>query len=184
MFVWVGCRLPEEFEKTIRARCLEENRYVGLGNQRYDLPQHISLKISFPTDQEAAVLAWLEEFLAQQAAFSVTLEQVQQIPGVLWLKVTENPVLENLHAQLDVQLETRFGVAQHELDKCFLFHSTLFMDGDAEKLGQMAQRLQDLPLPVTLPVDRFLLGICEDGDPDAYRVIRQIPAKSAGISCF
>lgn len=180
MFVWIGCKLPKSFESSLRARCLAENREVGLESQRCDLPQHVSLKISFPTDRTEEVLAWLREYLCRQDAFRLTLEQVEQIPGVLWLKVAENPVLEALHAQLDAQLEARFGVARHQLDRCFRFHSTLFMDADERKLGQMAERLSDLPLPQTLTVDTFLLGVCEDGTPDGYRIVGEVPAHGCG----
>ncbi len=182
MFVWIGCKLPESFEKSLRARCLAENREVGLDRKSMELPQHVSLKISFPTDRAEEVLAWLREYLSRQEAFRVILEQVEQIPGVLWLKVAENPVLENLHTQLDAQLEARFGVARHQLDRCFRFHSTLFMDADEKKLGEMAERLSDLPLPQTLAVDTFLLGICEDGDPDGYRIVGEVPAHGCGQS--
>ncbi len=177
MHIWVGCRLPKDFEKGLRARCLEENTFVGLDTRHFQLPQHISLKISFPTDRDGAVLAWLSAYLSHQEAFSVTLDQMERVSGVLWLKVAENPVLERLHAALDVQLEEKFGVVRHEFDKCFCFHSTLFLDEDGEKLEQMAARLRSLPLPQTLQVDTFLLGVCPDGDPDGYKVVAEIPAK-------
>ncbi len=183
MYIWIGCKLPEDHAKELRQHCLRANRDVGLDTRNFELPQHISLKISFPTDRTETVLAWLREYLARQEAFWVTLERVEKIPGVLWLAVGDNPVLEKLHTQLDAELEMRFGIPQHTLDKRFRFHSTLFMDGDGEKLSQMAEELADLPLPQTLPVDTFLLGVCEDGDPFGYRVLEQIPAKSAGASC-
>ncbi len=177
MHIWVGCRLPEDFEKALRAKCLEENRFVGLDTRHFCLPQHISLKISFPTDWAGEVLSWLRAYLSQQEAFSVTMERMERIPGVLWLKVAENPVLDRLHAALDARLEEKFGVLQHELDKCFCFHCTLFLDEDGEKLEKMAARLRSLPLPQTLQVDTFLLGLCPDGDPGGYQVVAEIPAK-------
>ncbi len=183
MYIWIGCKLPEDFSKSLRQRCLEANEDLGLETRQFDLPQHISLKISFPTERGTAVLTWLQGFLARQAAFSVTLAQAERIPGVLWLKVAENLVLEQLHAALDAELEARFAVPQHPFDKCFQFHSTLFHGDTEENLAAMAEKLKDLPLPVTLWVDTFLLGCSPDGDPYGYCVTGEIPAKSVGASC-
>ncbi len=182
MYIWIGCKLPEDFSNALRRQCLEANEGLGLGTRQFDLPQHISLKISFPTDRATEALVWLRDFLAQQEAFFVTLEQMEQIPGVLWLKAAENPVLERLHATLDKELAARFAVAQHEFDKCFRFHSTLFQGETEENLTAVAEKLR-LPLPATLLVDTFLVGCSPDGDPYGYCVTGEIPAKSAAFSC-
>ena len=47
MYVWIGCKLPESFEREIRTLCLKENDNLQLDTAAFELPQHISLKISF-----------------------------------------------------------------------------------------------------------------------------------------
>ncbi len=177
MYIWIGCRLPQGFEAELRERCLRENESIGPNTQAFSLPQHVSLKISFPTDRAGAVLEFLGDYLAAQKAFSVTVESLGQIPGVLWLNVGENPVLEEMHRYLDESLLQRFGVAQHPYDREFRFHSTLFLDADGEKLSEMARRLRDYPLPQVLQVNTFLLGTSEDAASGSYQIVAQIPAK-------
>ncbi len=179
MYIWVGCKLPESFEKEIREKCLAANEYIGLSTVAFYLPQHISLKISFPTDRGEEVLSWLREYFARQPAFRVAFTAMEQIPGVLWLSVAENPVLERLHREVDEGLMEMFGVEQHEYDKDFRFHSSLFVDPNGEKLRSMAQVLGKPELPESLPVDRFLLGASPDGAPGNFCVLEEIPAKMA-----
>ena len=174
MYIWAGCRLPEEFESEIRRHCLELNRDVGLDTVAFDLPQHISLKISFRTDRAEDVTADLEDFFARQQPFSVRLLPPERFGNILWLPVAENDRLRQLHETLDGRLERRFGIPQHELDKCFLFHSTLFMDADADKIARMERLLAEYPLPGELNVDTFLLGASETGKPGECRIVREI----------
>ena len=179
MYLWVGCKLPEAFEREIRQRCLALNEQVGLDTVAFELPQHISLKISFQTDRTDEVLDDLAAFLAEQRPFSVRILHAEQAGNILWMTVAENDRLQRLHAQLDERLKDRFGIPQHEFDKCFLFHSTLFMDADAEKIGRMERLLADYPISRELPVDTFLLGMSETGKPGTCHIVREIRLPSA-----
>ena len=174
MYLWIGCKLPMEYETRLRQQCLLLNEQLRLDTTAFMLPQHISLKISFCTDQWADVLSYLEQYLSQQDPFAVEIQPPQQNGNILWLPVAENTVLQQLHRQLDSQLEERFGITQHEFDKCFLFHSTLFIDTDADKLSRMYKALLPLPIAGTMMVDTFLLGVSETGTPGSYRVLREI----------
>ena len=174
MYIWVGCKLPENFERDIRTLCLEQNRVLGLNTAAFSLPQHISLKISFPSEQHEDILNYLEAFLLKQSPFSVRICSAEQLGNILWLPVAENETLCRLHRQLDTQLEQHFNIPQHAFDKCFLFHSTLFMDEDTDKLSQMCRLLEVHPIEQDLQVDTFLLGLSENNQPGEYRIVRQI----------
>jgi 2'-5' RNA ligase len=137
MFLWIGCRLPEAFENEIRQYCLALNKRISLDTVAFSLPQHISLKISFPTDRPEEVLEDLSAFLGAQRPFRLRITGPEQVGNILWMPVEENKELQRLHQQLDERLQTRFGIPQHEFDRCFQFHSTLFMDADAEKISKM-----------------------------------------------
>ena len=174
MYIWIGVKLPEEFENEIRSHCLALNEGLGLDTAAFMLPQHVSLKISFDTDRQEEILDDLAQFAATQKPFAVQIEGIDQVGHILWMPVGENERLQQLHNELDTRLESRFGVPQHEFDKYFLFHSTLFIDSDVEKIERMRGLLADYPAARELWVDTFLLGISETGKPGTCRIVRQI----------
>lgn len=174
MYIWIGCKLPEEFEREIRQHCLTLNEQIGLDTVAFYLPQHISLKISFQTDRVSDVLEDLALFLAAQKAFSVRIASPQQAGNILWMPVEDNAQLQWLHGKLDERLEHRFGIPQHAFDKRFLLHSTLFMDADTHKIARMERMLADYPISRELSVNTFLLGESELGKPGTYRIVREI----------
>ena len=77
MYIWIGCGLPAEFEREIRARCERECGDLALDAVAFTLPQHISLKISFDAGEEyEAVLDALEDILHREEKFYVNLKAV------------------------------------------------------------------------------------------------------------
>ena len=174
MYIWIGCKLPADFESELRRHCLAANRQIGLNTTAFSLPQHISLKISFDTPEYETVLAELANFLSAQHSFSVRLGPTKQFGTILWLPAGENPILRRLHDELDAFLEHRFGIPQHEFDKAFLFHSTLFIDENTEKIAAMNNTMVDFLLPRALNIDTFLLGLSPDGTNGSYSVVRII----------
>lgn len=174
MYLWVGCKLPESFEQEIRSHCLERNRDIGLDTVAFSLPQHVSLKISFQSERYDEILEDLTAYLSEQAPLSLYIQGAQQADSILWMPVKENDRLRRLHDELDARLESRFGVPQHEFDKCFLFHSTLFMDPDTENISKMRDALAQYPIERELHIDTFLLGISESGRSGDCRIVREI----------
>ena len=174
MYLWIGCKLPEEFEREIRPICLSLNESVGMDTMPFLLPQHISLKISFQTDRPEEILDDLESYLKTWKPFSVRVLNAERAENILWMPVAENSTLQQLHEELDRRLETKFSIPQHEFDKCFLFHSTLFMDEDVQKLDRMAALLEDHPFERELQVDTFLLGGSESGRLGTCHILREI----------
>ena len=174
MHIWIGCKLPEEFEWEIRGFCLEKNQELGLDPVAFSLPQHISLKISFETERAAEILEDLVGLLSLQPSFQVEIRGIEQNGNILWMTVGENETLRRLHEKLDDHLGNHFGIAQHLFDTCFQFHSTLFIDPDREKLEKMKDRLADVALPRELTVNTILLGASDTGKPGTYAVVRTI----------
>ena len=82
MYIWIGCRLPQQFEEEIRAACLENNQAIGLDPVAFSLPQHISLKISFETAHAEEILEDLRNQLnilnTNLAKLSVTIEGMEK----------------------------------------------------------------------------------------------------------
>lgn len=174
MHIWIGCLLPEGFEKELREVCSPLGQELGLDTVAFSLPQHISLKISFPFDGDVqALLDYLTELLKNQPSFTVHPKPIERQGNILWIPFAENGQLRHLHNLLDDQLKKDFSVQQHLFDKAFLFHSTLFF-GAEDKLEQARQALQSFPMPAELRVSAFVIGISETGQPGSYRVVRTI----------
>ena len=178
MYVWIACDLSSGLAE-IRRKCIEYNRDLHLSELAFSLPQHMSLKISFEVEDAVleSVIDAVESYLSQQRAFSISAPVPEMIPGILWLRFSENANLKRLHDELDILLSSRFGVSRHEYDRCFKFHSTLFMDG-SEGLFEMYRRISSLAIPSELIIDSFIIGISESGKAGEYRVFKNITTKS------
>ena len=174
MYIWIGCRLPYQFEEEIRAVCIDKNKTIGLDAVAFSLPQHISLKISFETEKAEAILEELERLLSTWDAFAVRINGIEEFGNILWMAVGENETLSRLHETLDEHLQRHFAILRHQFDTCFKFHSTLFIDPDRKKLTQMREALSMVSFPKDLEVDSILLGTSETGQPGSYRVVREI----------
>lgn len=174
MYIWIGCKLPKEFEEEIRQHCLKRNEEIGLDTTAFFLPQHISLKISFDAgSQWQGILDAAEALLRRESPFDVNPSGIETAGSILWITFRENGQLRRLHNVLDKTLKQDFGIPQHLFDKAFVFHSTLFI-GEAQRLAQMQAGLNDFVLPEKLAVDTFLLGLSETGRAGEYRVVREI----------
>ena len=174
MFLWIGCKLPAAYEDEIRGLCLQKNESLGLSTVAFSLPQHISLKISFDCPDVIPIMACLEHYFARHSPFEVSIKAMEQMGNILWLTVEDNPLLQQLHEDLDRILETKFQIPQHPFDRSFQFHSTLFLEDDPEKRRQMASALASHPFDRRLQVDTILLGTSPTGKAGAYTVVRQI----------
>ena len=174
MYFCTGCKLPEDFEASIRGKCLELNRDVGLDTSGFSLPQHISLKISFDAgDRYPQVLDAIGHLLRREPPITVHPTAIESHGGILWITFRENAQLRRLHNLLDRELEREFGIRQHLFDKAFLFHSALFV-GNEQDIREMGEKLADYPLPESLEIDTFAQGLSEVGKSGTYRVVREI----------
>lgn len=174
MYIWTGCKLPEEFESQIRARCVPIAHELGLNISGFTLPQHISLKISFEAGERyPEILDHIESLLRREGPFAVAPAAIEQHGGILWITFRECEILHRLHKLLDSTLEQKYHIPQHMFDKQYFFHSALLL-GDPEKIAQARIALQDFPLPPELKINSFLQGISETGKSGDFRVVRQI----------
>jgi hypothetical protein len=71
-------------------------------------------------------------------------------------------------------LKDKYGIPLHEYDLDFIFHTTLFMDGDKEKINAAHTLLGDLNLPETLEANTFVIGKSETGENGTYRVYKTV----------
>lgn len=179
MYVWIACDLSESLSR-IREECIALNKTVGASEIAFDLPQHISLKISFELNEESVENAILQikEYLENTPGFYVGRPYAEFSGNIIWLRFPDSEQLCRMHEELDEMLLDRYGVPLHSFDKCFAFHSTLFIDADKEKLVSLYRRINEITLPDSIKIDSFIIGVSESGKAGEYRVVDIIPAKS------
>ena len=66
------------------------------------------------------------------------------------------------------------GGPRHEYDLDFMFHTTLFMDDDTEKVAKAYEKVKDISVPDKLVASRFVIGTSESGDLGTYKIHKTI----------
>ena len=176
MFIWVGCDINPKFIE-YREKVKEFNADLNLNKTALNLPQHISLKITFEMDDEIAkrCIKDIIDLLKSTKPFMAKVEQLEMHEGgILWLRIQENEQFKALHNELD-EIAISYAVKQHAFDKQFIYHSTVIMDENEEKLAAMFEKLKDIPYPEELKINTFLVGTSEDNVN--FKVVRRIKVK-------
>ena len=177
MYIWIACDVSCELN-SIREKCKELNRSIGLDETAFSLPQHISLKISFEVSDEVYddVIECINDYLRGESPFTVSGPRAELYGSILWLAFDETKTLSRIHNELDELLLKKYQVPLHEFDKSFKFHSTLFID-ESPDLLKMHRHIAKIPMPKELRIDRFIIGSSPSGRAGDYNVVREINAK-------
>ena len=176
MYIWVGCDINPKFIE-YREKIKEINADVKASETAFNLPQHVSLKISFEMDEDVAkhCIKDIIELLKSTKPFTAKVRGLElHDDKIIWLRMEENEHLKALHDELD-QIAISYAVKQHEFDKHFIFHSTVIMDEDKQKLEALFDRIKDIPYPDELKINTFLVG--HSYDYVEFKVDRRIKVK-------
>ena len=175
MFVWVGCDISPKFLE-YREKVKEMNAEIGASETALSFPQHVSLKITFEMEDEIAkhCIKDMIELLKGAKPFVAKTQGIELHDGIIWIKMEENENFAFLHEELD-QIAISYAVKQHEFDKNFIFHSTVIMDEDKEKLEKLFDKIKDIPYPEDLKINTFIVG--HSFDKVEYKVDRRIKVK-------
>ena len=178
MYIWIACDLSDSLGH-VREECRNINKGIGLDEVPFLLPQHISLKISFdaPEHHFDAIISDVIAYLSEIRAFFVKGPSAELCGGILWLRFDGEAELIKIHRDLDRLLSGKYAIPQHEFDKCFAFHSTLFISEDREKLGQAYARVLNVALPEQICVNNFVIGTSKSGKAGEYHVTHKIKCK-------
>ena len=152
MYIWIACDLSDSLGK-VREECLALNKSVGANEVAFSLPQHISLKISFSVDDSLLenAISDIRGYFEATESFSIAGPVLERAGNIVWLRFGEESTLVKMHADFDEMMLTKYGVTQHEFDKSFAFHSTLFIDENKEKLELIYDKISDISLPTSMP---------------------------------
>ena len=175
MFVWVGINIEEQLKETRRAvdGVFEK---IDISNVTCQLPLHISLKISFNIENELfeSVLNDIVSIYKEQKPFEIEIKGIEKHENIMWVRMYSNAEVEALATKLNLMLKEKYGIPLHEYDLDFIFHTTLFMDNDVEKINTAHTLLGDLDLPKNLIANTFVIGTSETGKNGTYRVYKTV----------
>ena len=175
MFIWVGCDISPKFAE-YREKVKECNAEVNASESAFSFPQHVSLKITFEMDDDIAkhCIKDIVEFLKGQKPFEAKAQNIELQNGIIWIRMEENEHFAHLHRELD-EIAISYAVKQHEFDKNYIYHSTVIMDEDSEKLEKLYAKIKDIPYPKELKINTFIVG--HSLDKITYKVDRRIKVK-------
>ncbi len=175
MYIWIAIDVDDQLS-SIRKEAKQIEEIVEFNESNITLPMHISLKIScpIPDDKYEEVLRDIKGILQDAQSFEIKTKRIELHDTIAWIQMEHNEYLEKLHASLDKLFLDKYDVPPHKFDLDFKFHSTLFLDGDAEKVKQAFLLIKDVSLPPTLIADKFVIGTSPDGKIGTYKVMEEI----------
>ena len=175
MYVWTAINVDGQLDEVKeKARCIEKE--IGFENSAFDLPSHISLKISFFVDNtiESCVIQSLLDYFQTIKPFSVEVKGIEVEDTIVWIRIEENDILHKIHSNLDEILLEKHGITPHRFDLDFKFHSTLFLDSDKEKIISAYNQVKDAEIPSSLRANQLIIGASPSGEIGTYNVIRTV----------
>ncbi len=169
MYIWIGIDVDDQLA-TVREAAKAAEARIGFAHSNFTLPLHISLKISFPTDEPEAIMETVKSIFRDTPAFDIAVKGIDNEGTIAWIRMENNQHLDGLHDRINEVLLQRHGVGLHEYDTDYKFHTTLFMDDDAVRVTAGYEAVKEISLPRTLRARRFVIGTSESGKLGSYRV--------------
>lgn len=175
MYLWLAAYV-DNYYTSLKEKAIRINDELGIEPKAFMLPYHISLKISFevPSGEENNVINDIEAFYMGLKPFNVRPSCIENAKTILWIRYYENEYLKYISNELNKILNEKYGIPYHKFDLEFIFHSTIFMSEDTNKIKEAFNRLKDETLPDRLSVNRFIIGSSDTGLPYTFKVIKEI----------
>ncbi|MDO8487309.1 MAG: 2'-5' RNA ligase family protein [Candidatus Curtissbacteria bacterium] len=108
-------------------------------------PPHVTIKPPFEVSSLEPFISYFDTLVKSIKPFELELGGIDSFaPSVIYIKVTENPDLENLHLKILDELEEQFDIKPNQFEaKGYAFHSTLAMgDLSQDKYAKAMEYLQ------------------------------------------
>lgn len=175
MYIWTAINIDNQL-KGIKALAQKIEKEIGFENSAFTLPSHISLKISFFVEDKdyPYVIETLLDYYKTVKPFFVDVECIETENNIVWIRMNENPVLNQIHKDLDSILLEKHGIVPHTFDLDFKFHSTLFLDSDKEKIHAAYRQIKDAKIPLSLCANKLIIGSSPSGKIGTYHVTHTI----------
>ena len=168
--MWICAITSEEFRKKVTELCLTENKDIGLFENVFKLPLHISMKKSFYTDCFDTVKDDILKIVNGIGRFRCRIDKVYLHKNMLWLSLANEGDLRLLHEELDRLLDVKYGIPISRYDRVFQPHISLFTRGTSEQMKTMYEKLENHDFGSEIEISRFVIG--SSGHKDTFYNLR------------
>ena len=175
MYLWLGIDVEDQLA-AVRQEIMRVEREIPFAHSVLTLPLHISLKITFsvPVGMYEPILNDVAKIYRQTASFPIAVRGTECFGGICWIRMERNAALDGIHDRLNDVLLSAYGVPLHTYDTDYRFHTTLFMDDDAQKVHRAYEAFALPRFPSELIARRFVIGRSETGALGSFHVVRRI----------
>ena len=175
MYIWTAIDINDQLGE-LRTLAKSVEKEIGFEHSAFTLPSHISLKISFFVEDEVypRVIETLLDYYKTVKPFFVDAECIEIDNNIVWLRMNENPMINQIHKDLDRILSEKHEIVPHPFDLNFKFHSTLFLDSDKDKIEMAYSRIRDAKFPLSLCANKLIIGASPSGKVGTYGVTHTI----------
>lgn len=168
MFVGIDCK---DALKELKNKCLNYNGDLNISLDAFLLPDHVSLKISFEVDSNYdKIKEEITSYFKSIKPFYIKFKTIEKLENIIWIKCAPSKKLLKVHSDIDNLLESKFNISKNDLDNHFIFHSTIFVDKDNDKLDKMYDLIKKFKVRKRLLVDTFLIGSSTQGVIGTYKI--------------
>ena len=178
MYIWTGLMLDKADEADIRAHCYPICEKHALGTRPFLMPQHISLKISFESENYTEVAQYMKELIENCLPITVTATGISKIDGsVAWIDIEKTEKLFAIHKMLNEKLGEKYGIPLGIFDgDIFAFHSTLFLsERVSSALEDDLKKLEkQLSLPRVFEIREIGIAISDSPEFNTYKMIETV----------
>lgn len=175
MYIWIGIDVDNQLEK-IKTKAIKIEKDLNFLNSNFTLPLHISFKITFLVDENIHndVINTILDYYYSLKEFDVETSGIENFNSIIWIKMKQNNILDKIHDDLNDLLLKKYNIGLHPYDLDYLFHTTLFMEGDEEKINKAYQLIKDEVLPNKLTVNKLVIGTSQTGKLGSYSIYKTV----------
>lgn len=115
MYLWIGLGIDKENEEFIREYCKKINMKYKVNEQSFTLPQHISLKTSFDTEEYQNIINDFKNMFKNNKKMNLKVHDIEMVPGVIWLNIKEKPELRKYHNLILNHLKEKYNIEKNRI---------------------------------------------------------------------
>lgn len=175
MFIWTAIDIDDQM-KDFRQQIKAVAEEYGLSLVSLKYPQHILLRIFFEVSEENfnQALEDIRRYLRTIKPFEVRTQEFERKRTFAFIHIEEIKELTEMHDYLCSFMHAKYGVKLHPFDEFFIYHTNVLIDEDYALLKKAFPKMETIPYPETLKVNKFVVGCSNTGEIDSFTIIDKI----------